>query len=179
MQSQGLQTSTQCKRNKSFLLNLIKIPRVSIKWRLKREKLQWWGKSKQLWLISPHSSQNMMKSYLNPHICLLLCPLRWGEKKCNPYSMRWRYRDMLRRSPQSLFLTRYLQRWNMHAGKKMKQRLYCQVAIPNKCERRNSSSLIHNKLDKTGFLMDLVFLKTIKSISFCFILNSFDFDFSL
>ncbi|RVW89387.1 Retrovirus-related Pol polyprotein from transposon opus [Vitis vinifera] len=34
-QSQGLPTSTQCKRKESFLLNLIKIPRVSMKWRLK------------------------------------------------------------------------------------------------------------------------------------------------
>ncbi|RVW89734.1 hypothetical protein CK203_047246 [Vitis vinifera] len=40
MQSQGLPTSTQCKRKESFLLNLIKIPRVSMKWRLKRENLQ-------------------------------------------------------------------------------------------------------------------------------------------
>ena len=36
-QSQGLPTSTQCKRKESFLLNLIKIPRVSMKWRLKGE----------------------------------------------------------------------------------------------------------------------------------------------
>ncbi|RVW26359.1 hypothetical protein CK203_115614 [Vitis vinifera] len=39
-QSQGLPTSTQCKRKESFLLNLIKILRVSMKWRLKRENLQ-------------------------------------------------------------------------------------------------------------------------------------------
>ncbi|RVW86092.1 Retrovirus-related Pol polyprotein from transposon 17.6 [Vitis vinifera] len=38
-QSQGLPTSTQC-RKESFLLNLIKIPRVFLKWRLKRENLQ-------------------------------------------------------------------------------------------------------------------------------------------
>nr|CAN70675.1 hypothetical protein VITISV_036257 [Vitis vinifera] len=42
----------------------------------------------------------MMKGYLNPQICLLLYPIGRGEKKCNPYSMRWRYRDMLRRSPK-------------------------------------------------------------------------------
>ena len=41
IQSQGLPTSTQCKRKKSFILNLIKTPRVSIKWKLKRENLQW------------------------------------------------------------------------------------------------------------------------------------------
>ncbi|CBI38311.3 unnamed protein product, partial [Vitis vinifera] len=40
---------------------------------------------------------------------------------------------------------------------------------------RNLSSLIHIKLDKTSFWMDLVFLKTIKSITFCFIFYLRDF----
>ncbi|RVX15118.1 hypothetical protein CK203_007668 [Vitis vinifera] len=31
----------KCKRKKTFLLNIIKIPRVSMKWRLRRENLQW------------------------------------------------------------------------------------------------------------------------------------------
>ena len=47
IQSQGLPTSTQFKRKKTLLLNLIKIKRVSMKWRLRRVIKR---------LICPHAS---------------------------------------------------------------------------------------------------------------------------
>ena len=46
---------------------------------------------------------------LNPQICLLLCFHGGGEKKFYPYSMRRRYKEMLKRSPQILFLSHYPQ----------------------------------------------------------------------
>ncbi|RVW20684.1 hypothetical protein CK203_112151 [Vitis vinifera] len=88
----------------------------------------------------PHSSQSMMKGYLNPQICLLLYPFGRGEKKCNPYSMRCRYRDMLRRSPK---------------------------AYSSPATSRDEICILGRRQAETGsvFLMDLVFLKTSKSIS--------------
>ena len=44
--SQGLLISAQCKKKENFLLNLIRIQRLSMKWRLRRENLLRWGKSK-------------------------------------------------------------------------------------------------------------------------------------
>ncbi|RVW68662.1 hypothetical protein CK203_063408 [Vitis vinifera] len=44
-----------------------------------------------------------------PPICLLPCPLGGGEKKLYPYSIRRRPKELLRRSPQSLFLSHYPQ----------------------------------------------------------------------
>ncbi|RVW27362.1 hypothetical protein CK203_109412 [Vitis vinifera] len=45
----------------------------------------------------------LMKGYLNPQICLLLCPLGRGGRKFCLYSMGRRRKKLLRRSPQSLF----------------------------------------------------------------------------
>ncbi|RVX11504.1 hypothetical protein CK203_015965 [Vitis vinifera] len=49
----------------------------------------------------------LMKGYLNPQICLLSCPIGKGEKTFYSYSMRRRHKELLRRSPQSLFLSHY------------------------------------------------------------------------
>ncbi|RVX16196.1 hypothetical protein CK203_014367 [Vitis vinifera] len=62
MQSQGLPTSTQCKRKESFLLNLIKIPRVSMMWRLKRENLHSVDEEPRRTVIK----EDMMKKHMPP-----------------------------------------------------------------------------------------------------------------
>ncbi|KAL6323765.1 hypothetical protein AAG906_002233 [Vitis piasezkii] len=60
-------------------------------------------------LVEEHFLGILIKGYLNPQICLLLCLLGGGEKKFYPYSMRKRHKELVRRSPQSLFLSHYPQ----------------------------------------------------------------------
>ncbi|RVW71456.1 hypothetical protein CK203_057570 [Vitis vinifera] len=55
------------------------------------------------------SIRKKKKGYLNPQICLLPCLFRGGEKKFYLCSMRRRHKELLRRSPQSLFLSHYPQ----------------------------------------------------------------------
>ncbi|RVW77685.1 hypothetical protein CK203_053424 [Vitis vinifera] len=171
-QSQGLPTSTQCKR-KSFLLNLIKIPRYPCV-RLKRENLQsaiiqckspvkykdpgcptisklGLGKLKPTSIALSLANRSMkiprgmiedvlvqVDKFYYPvdFVVLDMDPIEWshathvwqhdigaqhlpfvqkhihpkreeGEEKFYPYSMRRKRKELLRRSPQSLFLSHY------------------------------------------------------------------------